>query len=225
MGTEAFWIPAVMAGLSAAASGVNKMQADKRESNAETTAILNQEQYRDKARGDVKALTDQIAKNTPQQIQGKETGDFVNTLRRNQASNPSGSALAPVAGASARYNADKTAGTGATQDYGNTQAGEMSAIDSAIRQRQNEGLAMQTLGTNLNTNNLNSQGAGFVDQLRAKAAGVANPWVNLASGLLSGAATAYSKNPDMFSGGTPQYKYGQTVNTVSDPNAYAGGLS
>lgn len=66
-------------------------------------------------------------------------------------------------------------------------AGEMGAIDAAVRQRQNEGLAQQTLGTNLNTLGAQSYTKNFVDQLRAKASGQANPWV----GLLGQLATNY----------------------------------
>ena len=57
----------------------------------------------------------------------------------------------------------------------------MANADAAVRQRQNEGLAMQTLGTNLNTIGAESYTKNFVDQLRAQTAGQQSPWVSLFS--------------------------------------------
>jgi hypothetical protein len=176
------------------------MQAQKRASNAEAQALANQNQIRGKATGQVKALTDQIAKNTPQQLAAKQTGDFVNTLRAAAANKPGPtSALAPsTAGADSRYGTDVARSQGDVQSYGNTEAGQTSAIDAAVRQRQNESTAMQTLGAGLNGLGIQSQAQGFVDQLRAKAAGQANPWVTMGTTLASNGAKAYSQNPSMF---------------------------
>src|SRR5882724_11775261 len=192
MGTEAFWIPAAIAAAGAVGQGVNQMQANKRASNAETQALVNQESYRKQATDQVKNLTQQVAQNSPQQIANKETSDFVNTLRRNQAGSAQPgatgssdtnfgapvSALPPASGASSRYSADTAKSQKEVQQYGDTTAKQMSAIDSAVRQRQNEGLAMQTLGTNLNTIGAESYTKNFVDQLRAQAAGQSSPWVS-----------------------------------------------
>lgn len=208
MGTEAFWIPAAIAAAGAVGQGVNQMQANKRASNTEAESIANQAQYRQQATDQVKNLTQQIATNSPQQIANKETSDFVNTLRKNQAgsaqpgaagSNDTNfgapvSALPPAAGASSRYKSDANTAQQQVQQYGDTTAKQMSAVDSAIRQRQNEGLAMQTLGTNLNTLGAESYTKNFVDQLRSQAAGQSNPWVGLFSNMLQKGASAYAMN-------------------------------
>jgi hypothetical protein len=214
MGTEAFWVPAVIAAVGTAAQGANQMAANKREQNSEVQAMDDQQQFRENANSQVKNLTQQIAQNSPDKIAQQETGDFVNTLRKNAAgsaapgatgSNPSTnfggpvSALAPASGASSRYNTDTANSQKEVQDYGNTNAQEISAVDSAVRQRQNEGLALNTLGTNLNTLGAESYTKNFVDQLRSKTAGQANPWVSLFSGMLQNGASAYAKNPTMFS--------------------------
>lgn len=221
MGTEAFWIPAAIAAAGAVGQGVNQMQANKRASNAETQALVNQESYRKQATDQVKNLTQQVAQNSPQQIANKETSDFVNTLRRNQAGSAQPgatgssdtnfgapvSALPPASGASSRYGADTAKSQKEVQQYGDTTAKQMSAIDSAVRQRQNEGLAMQTLGTNLNTLGAESYTKNFVDQLRSQAAGQASPWVSLFSNMLQKGAGAYAQNPDMFKAGVPNDTY------------------
>jgi hypothetical protein len=248
MGTEAFWIPAAVAALSAAGQGVNQMQANKRQQNAQVQSIANQAQIRGQANSQVKALTDQIANNSPQQMAAKETGDFVNTLRRNQAAgagtagglNPRGwdpnntnpdtnfgaptSALPPAAGASSRYKTDSANASTQNQQFGTTMADEVGKIDAAVRQRQNEGLAQQTLGTGLNQLGAQSYTQNFVDQLRAQTAGQTNPWVGLFSNMLQKGANAYATNyggqqpplqlTSQYSGGYP--------NTGGTPNFISG---
>ncbi len=218
MGTEAFWIPAVIAGLSAAGQGVNQMQANKRQQNAQVQSIANQGAIRGNANALVKNLTDQIAKNSPQKDAAKETGDFVNTLRRNQAGKDQDtnfgaptSALPPAAGASSRYRNDSANASTENQQFGTTMADEVGKIDSAVRQRQNEGLAQQTLGTGLNQLGAQSYTQNFVDQLRAQAAGQANPWVQMGFGIAGAGAKAFSQDPDMFN---------KTPNSPYDADAY-----
>lgn len=212
MGTEEFWIPALVAGLGAAGSAANTMNANKRASNSEAQSIDDQAQFRQQASDQVKNLTSQIAQNSPQQIANKETGDFVNTLRKNAAGSAAGgststndtnfgapvSALPPAAGASSRYKSGTASSQKETQQYGNDYATEIGNIDAAVRQRQNEGLTQQTLGANLNTLGAESYTKNFVDQLRSQAAGQSNPWVGLFSNMLQKGAGAYAMSP-----GTP----------------------
>jgi hypothetical protein len=226
MGTESFWVPAAIAALGTGAQYINQSNANKRQQTAEVQAIGDQQQIRGNANAQVKQLTDQIAQNTPAQIQGQETGAFVNTLRKNAAGSTQGgatntndtnfgapvSALPPAAGASSRYKSDLGTSQKQTEEFGNTYANEIGAIDSAVRQRQNEGLAMGTLGTSLNGLGAQSYTKNFVDQLRAQAAGQANPWVSLFAGMAKNGANAYA----MGAGGSPD-----TSNLVS--NRYSGG--
>ncbi len=198
MGTEAFWIPAALAAVGTGAQMVNQNNADKRQQASEVQAIGNQQQIRGNANSQVKALTDSLARNNPAQLQGQETGAFVNTLRKNAGGTDNGgqstSALAPVSGGNSRYSADKATSQNAVQDFGQQNASELSAVDSAVRQRQNEGIAMSTLGSNLQGLNLQSQTQNFVDQLRAQTAGQANPWVSLFGKVAVNGANAYAMN-------------------------------
>lgn len=214
-GTEEFWVPAVMAAVSAGGQAINQSNANSRAQNSEAQSIADQQQYRQQANDQVKNLTQQIATNSPQQIANQETGSFVNTLRQNAAgsaqpgatsSNQNDtnfgapvSAMPPAAGASSRYKSDAASAQQQTQQYGNTYAGEIGQIDAAVRQRQNEGLAQQTLGTNLNVLGAESYTKNFVDQLRSQAAGQSNPWVSLFSNMLGKGAQAYAMN----AGGSP----------------------
>lgn len=208
-GTEEFWIPAVVAAVGAAGQGINTLNAQKRQNTAETQAIDDQAQIREQANSQVKNLTQQISQNSPQAAASKLTGDFVNTLRKNSAGSATPgatgvpgdtnfgapvSALPPAAGASSRYKTGTANAQKEAQEYGTDYATEIGNIDAAVKQRQNEGLAMQTLGTNLNTLGAESYTKNFVDQLRAQSSGQANPWVSLFSNMLQRGANAHATN-------------------------------
>lgn len=201
MGTEAFWVPAVVSALGAGANAVNQNNAAKRSSNAQTTAIIDQEQKQQQAASAVNAVTQKVATSNPNALKAQATGDFVSTLRKNMAgsstANPN-SALAPIAGGSARYTADKAAGQAGTEQYGNTLADELGTITAAPQQRVQEGTDMNTLGVNLTGINAASQSQAFVDQLRAQLAGQTNPYVGMAGNLLQSGANAYAKNASNY---------------------------
>ena len=229
MGTEEFWVPAALALASSGAEYANQSSANKRQQAGETQSIIDQQNLEGKANAQVKALTDQIARNSPNQIQGKATGDYVAALRKSAAGGtpttygaPT-SALAPAVGADPRYAADLASSQKQVSDYGNTYAGEMGQIDAAVRQRQNEGLGMQTLGTNLNTLGAQSYTQNFVDQLKAQAAGQANPWVSLFSGMLGAGAKNYSGSGKLK--GSPYAAIGANTNADSGLTGSTFGLA
>lgn len=213
MGTEEFWVPAVLAAVSAGGQYANASSAASRANNAQTQSIIDQGQYRTNALSGVQQLTKQIANNSPNQLTDQATSAFVNTLRKNAVGSTQGgntapdpttfgqseSALPSSTVGSSQYKKALAGSQKQVEQYGNTNAGEMGAVDAAVRQRQGEGLAMQTLGTNLNTQNEESYTKNFVDQLRAQASGQANPWVGLFSNVAGNLANYGSKNW----GGTP----------------------
>lgn len=177
----AFIMPAV----GMAAQYFNQKNANARGQRAQVGAIANQNAFRNTANTDVTNQTNNIANSSPAPIANAENANFVNTLRNNVGQGTK-SALAPTPGASKRYASDAATAGAATQSFGDTQAGQVSALDAALRQRQNEGLQMQTLGTNLNTINAASQKQNYVDQLRAQAVSQPNPWVSLFSKVMMG---------------------------------------
>lgn len=222
MGTEAFWIPAALAAASAGGQYASSSAANSRASDAEAQAINNQMAMRSKANGQVQQLTRQIAQDTPQQIQGQQTQDFINTLRRNGAGaaqpgsatgaptnyGASESALAPTPGGSSRYNADTASAQKQVQDFGNTNAGLLAGIDAPVQQRQLEGLGMQSTGVGLDTIGAQSYMQNFVDQLRAQQAGQQNPWLQYGSKLLGNMAASMAVNGVPYLGSTSGLKLG-----------------
>lgn len=208
MGTEEFWVPAVMAAVSAGGNAVNQRNANQRADQDEAQAIRNQANFADQANSKVRSQINQIKASDTTPIANKATGDYVAQLRKNAAGATQGasttsgdqtfgastSALAPSTVGSKRYQSDAAGAQKQTQDYGNTYAGEMGNLDAATRMRTNEGLSMETLATGLNQLNSASWGKNFVDQLRAKQDSQANPWVSLFSNMLGGAAKSYATN-------------------------------
>jgi hypothetical protein len=208
LGTEEFWVPAVLAAVSAGAQYVNTSNAASRANNAETQSIDDQAHIRANANGAVKQLTNQIGTNSPNALKDQAETAFVNTLRSNAAGSAQGgntapgstnfgssiSALTPSTVGSSRYKSGTANSQQQVEQFGNTNADEMATVDAAVRQRQGEGLAQQTLGTGLNTLGAESYTQNFVDQLRAQSAGQSSPWVSLFSNVAGNLANYGSKN-------------------------------
>ena len=207
MGTEAFWVPAAVSAIGTGVTYENNKAANDRQQTAETQNIIQQEQLQNKAASGANALTQQIAKDSPTQIQANATGKYVAQLRKNAAgttaTSSSGdknlfgqpvSALPTSVNGSSRYQTGTANSQSEVQSYGNTLANELGGMDAPVRERQNEGAAMQGYGTALNGLNLSSWGTNFVNQLRAAAAGQPNPWAALAGGMATGAGGALAKS-------------------------------
>jgi len=197
MGTEEFWVPAVLAAVGTGTEYVNQKQAANRQDAAEAQSIMDQQALQQKATARAGQEVKSIEQSNPNAIQSQATGQYVNQLRRNAAGSArpgKSSALAPASGASGRYAADTAAGQAATSNFGDELASTMAGIDAPVRQRQNEALGMQDLQTDLNTTNAQSYATNFIDQLKAQAAGQANPWVSLFGSLLKNGALAYASS-------------------------------
>ena len=235
MGTEAFWIPAVIAAAGTAGNAINQSNATKRANNATVQGMDNQAQIRNQAMSQVNKQTMDLAHSNPQSLAQNETSNFVNTLRKNvggttgtTSTSPATfgaptSSLSPTPSGSSRYKSDATAAAGQTESYGNTNASDVSAIDSALNQRKGEALNMQTLGTNLNLLSAKSQSQQFVDKMRATAEGQPSPWVSLFSNLTGGIGQSMAKNGWFTKkSGTPNYLGGGGIGgTAGDASQIA----
>lgn len=231
----AFLVPLALSAASAGAQYVNQKGAQNRQNSAEVQSIADQQADRNQANGAVSKLTSQIATDNPSTLAAKATGQYINTLRSNAAGSTQGgsttgdnqtfggsvSSLPGVAGADSRYNVGNAASQAEVQNYGTNFATDMGNIDAATRLRQNEGLGMQDLSTQLNQISQKSYGQNFVDQLRAQQAGQLNPWVSLGSSMLNGASSVLSKNPSAYfgAGGT-----GAATAVTGDPSSLTYGL-
>lgn len=206
-GTEEFWVPALLAAAGSGVSYANTKAAQGREQSGEVQNILDQQKLQSQGNAQVKALTNKIAQNSPTSIASKATGDYVSALRKNAAGSQTGggnsadilfgaptSSLPTNVNGSSRYKADAAGAQDQTEKYGSELASEMGNIDAATRMRQNEGLDMSTLGSNLSLLGAQSYTNNFVNQLRSQVSGQTNPWLSMLSGVLSGAGNTMSKN-------------------------------
>ena len=206
MGTEAFWVPAVLAAVGTGASAYNSISANQRSQAQEAQGIQQQQALRQQAAGMVNKTIQNVAASNPAALQRQATGDFVSQLRTNAgATNPTLGGTQGTPGANPRFAQDVNAANNTVQQFGNTQAGDLATMSAAVRQRQQEGLAAGTLQTNLGLVGAQGGSDAFLTQLRAATAGQQNPWLTMGAGLVSGGANAYSKNPSMFSGSQTPY--------------------
>jgi hypothetical protein len=195
MGTEEFWIPAVMAALSTGAGAYNTIQSNQKGQASEVQGIEQQQALRQQAAGMVNKTVQNITQSNPQALQRQATGDFVSQLRNNEAAtNPTLNGTAATPGADPRAATGAAASNATVQGYGNTMAGNMATMSAAVRQRQQEGLAMGTLQTGLGNTGQQSGADSFITQLRTAQASQPNPWISLASGLGNTAAKGYAMN-------------------------------
>lgn len=194
--------PAVFLPIAATAMNYfNQKNASDKAQNIEGGAAGTQAGYRTAALSDVNQQAKNIANSNPNSA--AENGKFVQALRAGNTTGTNGptSALSPTPGANKRYGSDTASSAAAVQNYGGTQAGEMSAIDSAVNQRKNEALQMQTLGTTINGLNQQAYNQNFVDQLRARVAGTPNPYIAMAAKGLSAAGMGAAVNGWFGAGG------------------------
>ncbi len=200
MGTEEFWIPAVLSAVGAGVGAVNQANANSRANNQATQGIIQQDMLQQKAAGQVSKTVQALQKSNPNATTAQSTGDFIRQLRTNQASAQQNSGAPSVSGANSRYGADVAAGNNTVQNFGNTEADQLGAVTGAVKQRQNEGAALGDLSTNLGVIGAQSGADSFVNQLRTAAAGQQSPWAGLVGNLFGAAGQTLSKNPDLNPG-------------------------
>ena len=191
----AFLIPLALSMAGTGLQASNTISANNKAQASAVQGIDQQQALREQASGKVGNAIDQIAKSGPQQLASKSTGDFIQQLRTNQAAtNPQNSGAPAVAGANARYGQMQAANDAKVQAFGNTNASDMGQMTGAVQQRQGEGLAMNTLGTDLGLVGAQSGNDMFVNNLRTAVAGQTNPYETLTSGLLGAASKGLASN-------------------------------
>ena len=235
MGTEEFWVPAVMAIVSAGAQYANTSAANSRSDSAAAQSIADQQAIREKGNQQVQQTVKQVAGDNPQALAAQAQAKYVQQLRSNAAGSTQGgsttnptlfgastSALPPGTVGSKSFQADEANSQKQVEQYGDTEASEMGDLDAAIRMRQNEGLEQQTLATGLNTLGAESYGTNFADQLRTQVSGQTNPWLSLFSSLSSNAGQTLSKNPQLL-GSSPGLSSGAVAAAGANPYVSATG--
>lgn len=89
-------------------------------------------------------------------------------------------------------------------DYGATRAGQMARIDSAVRQRENEGVLFNKALADIGLLKRDSAGMDFLDQLRLKSIRP-DPWINAFGSAMQGAGRQMASNGWGSDGGAGSY--------------------
>lgn len=189
MGTEAFWIPAVMTLVSAGAGYANQRSKQKK-SDRIAMDSLNQSKAK-QARADQvnNNLIEDISRSSPEAEKGNRLKDYLAQLSGN-APNANGGVM-PVGGASDAYSKDAAAAALGIDAYGKDLAGTTSIIDGAGDQRRREGKSIFDGGLDLSLIGREQEGANRVTDLKLK--GVRdNPWLQALQAVAGAGAAGYS---------------------------------
>jgi len=223
MGSEAIWVPLALSALGAGASYYNTQQTAKKQDNALAQQIRNQQNLQHQA----DARTAQMIQQQGQQTDTKEKAAG---LAANQAVLQANAGQAQkvfqVPGAVSQ--AYQTAGANAAQgitNFGNQQADLQSSINAPSQQRQNNRVNIDNYGNDLGLIARKASGQNFLDQLKLQSVR-RNPWIDVGSGLLNGAAGAYGGSGGWSSllgaasgaGSSNQYDYANQLSGAQTPD-------
>jgi hypothetical protein len=206
-GTEAAWIPAVIAAAGAGTSAYTADNARKQQDQEASAGIMRQAQFQRQADAKVGQTVQQISQSNPDEDKKLAERDYLAALQRNKQATTG--ALNPVAGASDRYAEDLSSATatGATNTAGLVK--NQAAVDAPTFQRLRESNAAGDLASQLGLINGASGGADAL--MRSRIVSIrANPWLTgLGSGLqATGGALAgadWKKKLPKNPGQTPGY--------------------
>jgi hypothetical protein len=187
MGTEALWIPLLLAG---AGAGVNYYNTKKTQDKQNDQIVQGLQQQRAK-QGEINRSTDEVlskfAASNPAGDKAKSQAQYTQQLAKNKGQATGG--LTEVSGASDEYkagNQDAAAGIG---DFGAMLTDILSRIDAPEQQRTREGQLMADYGVDLDRKKREASGEARINQMKLQGINE-NPWLSALSQTLNGAATS-----------------------------------
>lgn len=185
MGTEAGWVPYVLAAVAAGGTAYNEHNVARQQANVEE----QRNRAAQRSQHDIDAqLNERMAKlkqSTGEAERKQSLQGFLDELRANRTAQTGGEA--PFSGSS-RFASENEAAKAAIQNYGTKRADLLSRIVGPLQQRTNENVdTARTLSDTATTGQI----AAMQDAMyRARAARIrANPWISAASqfaGALAG---------------------------------------
>jgi hypothetical protein len=190
MGTEAFWVPAVIA---AAGAGVQAKSQDdmlERQDNQAAEGIRQQGARQKQADDRIAQEITGLENSTPEDSQAQATDAFMSQLKRTRAQ----ARGEGVTGAtSSAYAADSARAADDVDKYGANRAGVLGRINAPGLQRTAEGVSMSRAGSDIGAIARNANGDNFLNQLRLNSVR-ANPWMQAGGQVLTGVGTGMAAN-------------------------------
>lgn len=205
MGTEAVWVPLVMAAVAGGATYANNRSQAKKADKINSQALLKAGERQKRADARVNQLIDTTATSDSKDEKAGIMSGYLQQLQAAKGNSTAGLAATPAA--SSRYAQEATAAAlgieGAGQDY----ADLTSRLDAPILQRQGEGIERNRAGVDLQTIVREQEGEDAGTQLRLR--GIRdNPWLLALASAAGSAGSGYSS----AGGGTA--KAAQGANSV-----------
>jgi hypothetical protein len=186
-------VPLVLSALSAGASAYNTRKVQNEQSDIAAQGMLAQRNNQQEADAQVAEGVGQLERSSPEAAQKEATDAFLSQLRRSrdQAVGESGIGGDEFKSDMGQVQKDVT-------DYGVRNADVQGRINAPGLQRQQEGVTMGRVASNLNRIGRASNADQFLTQLRMGSV-QANPWVNAGAQIGGGVASGLAG-----SGATPR---------------------
>lgn len=191
MGTEAVWVPYVIAALGAGAGAVNARQVAKKNEQIQNRGIAAQAARQRDADARLAAATAEQARSTPEAERAQSLDDFTSQLR---AAKTAASGTTDVPMGSDRYQTDDTAAKADIQNYGGQLADITSRLVAPMRQRQREREQLGRAESDVAGISRNAMGDAWLTQLMQSsvqpntALSIAGPMLTGAAGAMAGGA-------------------------------------
>lgn len=185
MGSEALWVPAVLAAAGAGTDYVAQRGAQNQRNDLALRGLKKQEGHQRNINAAVDQQLGALKESSPEAARQKAMSDYIGQLRaaRSQARGPS----TPGGG---RYQADTEGSEAAIQNFGEDRADMLSRISSAGTQRRDEAIGIGKLGGQIGTTANIARGDQALTDM--KVAGVQeNPWLKGLALALKAAGMAY----------------------------------
>lgn len=185
MGTEAVWVPYVVAALAAGGSAANAEHTARKQDQAASAGIRAQSVKQRQADQRVSEELDTVENSNAETARATSQEQFMDQLRRTRAQ--ADGSIPAIAGASDRYAQDVTANSAGSDAQASRIADLMSRINAPSLQRQQESQGFGRLATDIGQIGRASAGEDFLTQLRVRSIRN-NPWVD----ALASTGSAYA---------------------------------
>lgn len=212
MGTEAAWVPAVIAAVGAGVQANETDQTARRQDENAAQGIRTQAGKQREADARVSQEVNKLGQSTPEDAQKQATDAFMEQLNRTKTQAVGERSAGATSDA---YNTDSAQANADVQKYGANRAGVLGRIAAPGIQRTAENVSRARAGTDLGLIARNSAGDQFLTQLRASQIHN-NPWTMAAGqtiGAIGGgmaASGAANGAGNVSSLGKPVARYGNT---------------
>ena len=191
MGSEAVWIPLVMAAVGTAASAYNTNQTAKRQDNQLAAQLRQQAAKQHEADAKTAQLIQAQAASSDADERAGSLAQYTKTLQQHQRQ-----AVNPLQVQGAVSDAYKRAGSDAAlgiANFGANQANMVSSIDAPTQQRQNDQFVMDRYKNDIDNISRFSRGDDFLADMKLRAIR-RNPWIDAGASLANSYAGSSAGN-------------------------------